>query len=88
MVRRNILDDKNNSPIIRLCNSRGTYSKIANLLELSRYSVRNIVRKYKTTGKITNADRREEWTKLKWEGARNVLRTVDIAVETIMLDNW
>lgn len=70
MGRGKIIDEKIRSVIIRFSNCGKSNSKIAELLELSRYSVRNIVRRYKITGsvatkpryvrrsKITDADRR------------------------------
>lgn len=70
MGRGKVIDEKIRSLIIKFFNSGKSNSEIANLLELSRYSVRNIVRLYKNTGsvaarpqyikksKITNVDRR------------------------------
>lgn len=70
MGRGKIIDEKIRSIIIKHCNAGKSNSEIANMLDLSRYSVRNIVRRYKTTGsaspspryirksKITNTDRR------------------------------
>lgn len=70
MGRGKIIDEKIRFLVIKYCNSGKSNSEIANILDLSRYSARNIVRRYKTSGsispkprhvrksKITNADRR------------------------------
>ncbi|KAF2905868.1 hypothetical protein ILUMI_00309 [Ignelater luminosus] len=61
MARGKCIDEKIRLIIIKLSKSGQSNSEIANLLDLSRYSVRNIVRKckkYVRKSKITAADRR------------------------------
>lgn len=70
MGRGKVISEKIRLLIIKFFNSGKPNSKIATLLDLSRYSVRNIVRRYKESGSvnikpryvkksnITNADRR------------------------------
>lgn len=57
MGRGKIIDEKICSIIIKFANSGKSNSEIANLLDLSRYSVRNIVKRYKTTGSVTTKPR-------------------------------
>ena len=57
MTRGKSINEKIRSVIVRLFNSGKSNSEILDLLQLSRHSVRNIVKQYKTTGSVVTKPR-------------------------------
>ena len=66
MPRGKGIDEKIRSVIVKLFNSGKSNSEISDLLQLSRYSVRNIVKQYKTTGSVATKPRNVEKSKNNW----------------------
>lgn len=75
MGRGKIIDEKIRAIIIKLSNSGKSNSEIANLLALSRYSVRNIVRRFRTTGSVTTKPRYVRKSKIT-DADRRALRRI------------
>lgn len=75
MGRGKIIDEKIRSLIIRFFNSGKSNSEIGDLLQLSRYSVRNIVKRYKTTNSVAPKTRNVGKSKIT-ETDRRALRRI------------
>ncbi|KAF2882630.1 hypothetical protein ILUMI_23529 [Ignelater luminosus] len=65
MARGKCIDETNPLITIKLSKSGQSNSEIANLLDLFQYSVRNIVRKFKTTD-----GQRKNWTPQQWHAVQ------------------
>ena len=75
MPRGKSIDEKIRSVIVRLFNSGKSNSEISDLLQLSRYSVRNIVKQYKTIGSVATRPRNVGRCKIT-ETDRRALRRI------------